>query len=121
MRVNRPCHRAIGMMRRLLPGVRFSLVKHNGLWAFVGPHWELLDPASGLIWALMSPVIAPEPAGRALLLSVCDTTEGRIGKEAVDAIRIPRARTAKETARELATAYYELAQAVELSGIEALV
>ena len=121
MRVNRPCHRAIALMRRLLPGVMFSLVEHKGSWAFVGPQWELLDPVSGLIWALMSPVIAPEPTGGALLLSVCDTTEGRIGKEAVDAIRIPRARTAKETARELATAYYELAQAVELSGIEALV
>ena len=108
-------------MRGLLPGVRFSLVEHKGSWAFVGPQWELLDPVSGLIWALMSPVIAPEPTGGALLLSVCDTTEGRIGKEAVDAIRIPRARSAKETARDLTAAYYELAQAVELSGIESLV
>lgn len=108
-------------MRELLPGVKFRLVQFDGSWAFVGPAWELLDPVSGLISALMSPVISPEVGGTALLFSVCETSQGHVGKPALDALRIPRARTARETAWLLTDAYCELAQAVELSGIDAMV
>jgi hypothetical protein len=73
-----------------------------------------------LVLAYMSPVITPVPGERSLLLSVCDTSWDDIGRVALEPLRIPMGRTAKETAQRLATAYCELALGVELSGLEAM-
>jgi hypothetical protein len=74
----RPIHKAMGLLRGMPPRVRFRLADHQGSWAFVGPRWSLLDPASDLVLAYMSPVITPVPGERALFLSVCDTSCWRL-------------------------------------------